>query len=433
MKCVTSLFFLIFIQIFTPNASNAAENSVDKDQGAHLYKNINKVNNNFYTAKIPHKKLWLVMERINDRNHSYWLDYMTHQSNPRSVVSAGNGMTTGDGSLHARRVLNEISYKDCEVWVAYITKGGRPEKQGDDPFSYEPKQAFLNGIYKDGIEMFVTVTSTPKALITSHMGVAASVESFRIGRTKGTSIDLHSFAAKVMLMRNPERKYMVNAPVLAMEKIFLSAIPGSVFVGTREKRDFIVKIWEQLPPKKWKNEYRGRITDWVRKRAEEECSKLQGWLDEELGKHPEEKGQLIETYGKSLKLVRMEGEKFVVSDDKIAKEVERYLKVMGDQSSAIPFLDLMKTHPPILSVNEGFQESPHDDFPLQLRKKSKIFDNFSIFDPQNPLEVSLSVQKDNKDYSWMFKEDGPFEPAGDTHFIVVKLDDLANAKLVEPM
>ena len=38
-----------------------------------------------------------------------------------------------------------------------------------------------------------------------------------------------------MLRRNPSRRYMVNAPIYAMEEILKKSLPaGSVFIGTRE-------------------------------------------------------------------------------------------------------------------------------------------------------------------------------------------------------
>ena len=50
-------------------------------------------------------------------------------------------------------------------------------------------------------------------------------------------MDLHSFAAKVMLLKNLHRRYMMNAPVPAMEELISKGLPdGSVFIATRERK-----------------------------------------------------------------------------------------------------------------------------------------------------------------------------------------------------
>jgi hypothetical protein len=45
---------------------------------------------------------------------------------------------------------------------------------------------------------------------------------------------LHALAAKVMLIRNPARLYMVNAPTAEMERIIATFVPQT-FVGTKEE------------------------------------------------------------------------------------------------------------------------------------------------------------------------------------------------------
>jgi hypothetical protein len=76
------------------------------------------------------------------------------------------------------------------------------------------------------IKMFVTVTSSLNAIFITYMGVTASIEGVRSG-TRGISFDLHSFAAKIMLMRNPKRLYQINQPVLQMGNILIKAIDAA--------------------------------------------------------------------------------------------------------------------------------------------------------------------------------------------------------------
>lgn len=53
-----------------------------------------------------------------------------------------------------------------------------------------------------------------------------------IERKLGRSMDLHSFAAKVMRIVYPNKKYMLNAPAKAVANIFLKKMPkGTIFVG----------------------------------------------------------------------------------------------------------------------------------------------------------------------------------------------------------
>ncbi len=144
--------------------------------------------------------------------------------------------STLDGSCHFMEVLNEVYLVKNEVWAAYITKADFPIKICEGLGFYSP-EFFHNqdDRFAKDIEMFVTVTSSPHAYITSHMGIASTLEGLTT-RQKGTSLDLHSFAAKVMLNRNPDRRSMVNAPVFAMEQIIIKALPNDIFVGTRQMR-----------------------------------------------------------------------------------------------------------------------------------------------------------------------------------------------------
>ena len=89
------------------------------------------------------------MERLSGANHSKWVAFIQEQLTGRTEI-------LGEGALHFRKVLSEVSYKDNEIWVASL---------------YDTKNS--------NIVMYVTVTSSPDALITSHMGIAKTKEAFQ--------------------------------------------------------------------------------------------------------------------------------------------------------------------------------------------------------------------------------------------------------------
>ena len=209
-----------------------------------------------YVAKIKNQNLWLVMERVDNNNIDSWKRYATVQKDLRVTTFASKFEKKFNdvGSQHFYKVLHEVPRDKNEVWVAYITSDLNA-KSTDISYCYnadvleeyykaiysaKQQTAFKPTKFNEHLKMFFTVTSSPNALVTSHMGISASAEGSISGRPKGISVDLHSFAAKVMLIRNPDRKYMINAPAFAMEKIMVDSLPkDAVFVGTREMKKTI--------------------------------------------------------------------------------------------------------------------------------------------------------------------------------------------------
>ncbi len=451
-----SLFLLCGV-ILTPFTnpvfgSNFQENS---EQQHYSNPNVQKGGDDFYYGRMKSqtgKELWLVMERVDKDNQSLWMEYISVQSHPRAINFAADSKgkdgqplqkgTTGDGSCHFKRVLNEISYGDNEIWVAYITRAATLPKKityygsgfdGDTMFYTTDHLYNKDGLDKHGhrfakdIEMFVTVTSSPNALITSHMGIATSIEGVRT-RQKGTSIDLHSFAAKVMLMRNPKRKYMVNAPVFAMEDIIAKALPDDTFVGTRQMRQTMQQV-QGVGQKEFAylkgNDIRSQLKQKATDKAEMENRSLERKIGQKEGHETKEelRKNAIKYLGSDLVEMGDRG-KFIVSKDKIESE---YLRELKDRflwfknpyhfspakmrgTSGIEFLNFMEQHPPIISITDESDQK-----------------NFTIFDPGNPESRWLTFNNSNSsDYKWIF--DGPFLPAGLTHYMAVDLVALAKSK-----
>jgi hypothetical protein len=240
------------INLLPLNPLNKDESKVPKHSdivwpGPRGYKII-EINPNLYTAKIPNENLTLVMERVTSDNYLKWQIYADWQSNPKDTryLEKNYGINIQQGTEWFEKVLKESSYTNNEIWVAYITTSPSPTAIPDSMYIY---RGFGNSTdFAEGIQMFLTVTSSPNAKITSHMGIAASAEAVASGRRpRGISLDLHSFAAKVMVTRNPELRYMINAPATAMEKIMLKGLPaGAVNVGTKEMLA-IMNIWKTNP------------------------------------------------------------------------------------------------------------------------------------------------------------------------------------------
>jgi hypothetical protein len=94
-----------------------------------LSENMRKVDDNFYTGKIPGKDLCIVMERVNDANIQLWRRYAEIQSSPYVADQASqrcdiNGQLFQKGSLidgsgHFKKILETVPYNVHEVWVAY--------------------------------------------------------------------------------------------------------------------------------------------------------------------------------------------------------------------------------------------------------------------------------------------------------------------------
>lgn len=426
---------------------------------------VQKMSDDFYIGKIPGKELrggkelWLAMERVTDDNIASWKKYIKIQTMPRGIGVAfaridenGKAMQKGmlgDGSYHFKAVLDEVSYTENEIWIAYITKASLPQKIPAIPdfhptWGYDPVYACENsnnlckgGAFMANLEMFMTVTSSPNALVTSHMGIASSIEGTLSRRTKGTSVDLHSFAAKVMLERNPHRECMINAPVFAMEKIMIDALPNSVFVGTKEMEE-IMKERQNVNEEEFARKESENIRLLLKSEAEKFLDSINQNLDLQLDwarrglikGHTEEsirKKHIGDLPTNSLVEMGEEG-KYVISESKIEEALPKKIdeefiqyknpfhfspeKNIRDRSAS--FLQLMEKCPPLLSVDG----------------ESIIRRSATIFNHNNPMHPCLTIIEGNRDYQWMFQS--AFKPHASTHYMVVDLAALANSRVVEP-
>ncbi len=425
------------------------------DPGYNLFPEIKKVNDNFYVGKMKGRDLWMVMERVHEWNVLDWQNYAKVQSNGHVVNYSANFMKNfnSDGVAHFAKVLNTVSFDtsspwevhklwiDNEVWVAYVTGDAHPMPiEKSKMFNYttenvlDQKIAFAKNLY-----MYVTITTSPKALITSHMGVSASAEGLAKG-VRGISMDLHSFAGKVMLMRNTDRKYMINAPASAMEKIIIQGLPAnSVFAGTKEmavKVEERLKFNEEEVREGFKREvedikdklfHGGNLSEWSYKIVQKpwDLSKLESKVRELKQKLQEKEIEESEFKEKFNDL--MVGERNFDIGKAYGKDLTSWYNPysfdgwQAEESKGFKGIEnmnkLFEEHPPLLSVDG--------------ERGKWIKNSCTVFDKKNPNQPWLTITKGDPNYDWMFTE--TFGPAGVTHYIVVDLEALAKAKALDPL
>jgi len=360
-----------------------------------ISRNVQKVNDGFYVGQFPGQDLRLVMERVDSTNIQSWNRYADIQTDSRVHNYVLDNHTTRDtnghlvrppslitGSGHFNEVLKTVDYSVNEVWIAYVTKAGTPEKIPDMTHYSGDNAVDKDHPFAKNIEMFVTVTSSPDALITTHMGVAGSLESVG-NRSKGISVDLHSFAAKVMLLRNPTRKYMVNTPADSMEMIFAKALPGSFHAGTIEMQE------------KMKKRQDISMDEFANVILPKQSKKIQ-----EIAKtNPDDmrvmKAQLLEKFSLDKKY-------------HFYKNPYPFPSAKDQNMAGKEFLEFMEKHPPILSKQK---------------------DRMVIFNPQTS-ESDITIMNGCKGYEFMNKR--VFKPVGSTHYVAVDLLALATSKELGP-
>lgn len=220
-----------------------------------------------------HEGIYGVVEQVTEENKESWINYFTVQNNPRVVSFAAtykSGIqkgSIGNGAGYAKSVLENTRLPN-QNYIAYITSN--PVLRPTDRHSYfrysaddieEVRQGiwvnkkediehwiqnrditlerFSGNRFARDIKMYVTITTSPDALITSHMGITATAESVLTGRPKNISITLHALAARVMQEINPKKQYMLTVPVHHMTMLLARALPTDLFYGTIEEKRYV--------------------------------------------------------------------------------------------------------------------------------------------------------------------------------------------------
>lgn len=408
--------FGIFACVFTQDQSWGMERATSECS----YPGVRKINENFYAGKFVKDSLplLLIMERVDERNHGLWQGYMNVQANPRlsCLVQAtfpnmkGNPL---DGSSAANAVLlGNAYYKKYEIWMAYITKASEACPIPDTMKNYNC--ASVSGCmvgenegadFARDILMSVTVTSTPNALLTTHLGISGSLETMG-KRPGGLSMYLHAFAAQVMLMRNAERKYMINAPVPAMLQIMLKekSLQGSVFVGTREMQQTLKELSQKTDEELEESLDIGDMFNSSFMDKDDWREHVQRMAVDELNRCSDLS---------SSKFLDTEGYEVRISPQKVRNEAKRKFMLRlrcpyGSCNGFESLLTLIAQNPPIFSAT----------------CEKKVLKSFAVGDGEK-------IAWQNPVYGWMFES--VYGPLGDdTHYVLTDLRALANCRTFVP-
>ncbi len=229
---------------------------------------VKKVNEYLFIGK-KEPGLFFVMERVDlsvpNSRLDFWTQYVLEEkknhdryrqewANDRIPNKEGfirfesrfqnlnGGLTSFESSVKNHNLNNEL-------WIAYTS--AKEIQKADE-------------ITPDDVEMMVTILTDKDSPMVIHMGItrcfhyllkAMETERTRESRKKLTeeqrqergitipsedefklhgslSMGLHSFAAKVMRIRDEKKLYMITAPVPKMTEIMLKALPAHVYVGT---------------------------------------------------------------------------------------------------------------------------------------------------------------------------------------------------------
>lgn len=249
------LAFLMIFALSLPFVSSQiveSSQSFEEGKSQKYVAGVKKINDYLYIGK-KEDGLYFVMERIDEAvpnsesRLQFWRNYVKSENSghgnykkawsqrdgnlPRGfLLFPGRAGRLDDGLYSFEESLNKY-YTNNELWVAYVS-------------TLEPKKA--DDIQADNIEMAVSIMTNPEAPMVVHMGISRSfnyllnaldevekeTQKRKFPLHKDLAMGLHSFAAKVMLLRDPQKIYMVTSPVPMMRDIMTKAISKDhAFVG----------------------------------------------------------------------------------------------------------------------------------------------------------------------------------------------------------
>ena len=233
------MFYLLWAAEAPLNVVSRTVQTVAQEQESWPSKVV-KLDENHYIGK-EDEGMFFVMERVRPENVDAWIKY---GETSLSLDYNNGGLSAFIGSLKTMyKGTDEITkqnqdlYSEAENWICYATSLNPKEKLIDITTIFPEGQDIGLREKTDFIKMTMIVISTPEALLTGHMGISKNPDTFyekksSLGARKYLSLSLHSFGAKVMLLRNPNRFYMTSAPMSEMLKIIGNNMPPySVFMG----------------------------------------------------------------------------------------------------------------------------------------------------------------------------------------------------------
>jgi len=448
-----ALFLLTFFT-FTANAYA----SLEQDPGEHLYPNMKKITDTFYKAEeiINGKHYYVCAERLTSANLHLYRNYFAVQGN-ETLNKMPLPSTMGihqlqQGSIFAHHALREALSIDEEKWVIYVTDDPHSAGITADMQNYnvdhlmrilEKQQIGAEFNFANHIKMFVTATTSPDAFAVSPVGIAASIESFFLPDSpKDIAIDyVLANMARVMLKRNPDRLYMINAPMLMLEKKLAHKLPpASVFVGTKEMHarlkklrdltleDFRTQQEKYISSNTYKMEHEIRRAYFYANEAlhvQKITSEIEIKIAAIANGADKEAIEVLNFCAENLSKGWLKADSAKQKEYTIRKLYEEYRNpyIFGKINKVEEMLEFMEKYPPILST-DGF-DAEYGDF--------YINQHFTIFAAPDSNVPVLDVYISNYMYDWLFRRRpyGPYEGGG-THYVVVDLKALANYSLKDP-
>lgn len=394
----------------------------------------------YYVGKTKGRNLWNTMELVTADSLPAWRKFADVQfeigkSSRVSKAILPRGAPLAEGSRHFQLVLDQLSITKNELWIGYVvavpyltndsSKLSYYDRTFLDKFIEQKNSASGKNDFAKALKRFVTVTSSPKAKIISSMGISTAVESVHAPE-KDTAMDLLSFIAKVMRMKNPDRRFMIHAPTPFMAMTLIKHVKP-VYFGTRETLDSYNYL-KKLSFEEYK-EYLLRNNDPTAKDVEDSAKlQLQVYMGKlKAGKTKQEVSALFQKDGFAKGFLEEDSTGFSISSQKVKEAIERALKDQYEGSAEGHWeypaykghVDDMESfiakHPPIISVDN----------------KKRVEASMVIYDPQEQLKPWLTIEKGDPDYDWIFTE--PFDATGFTHYIAVDLKALAESRQLDSL
>ncbi len=233
-----SILWLLLISLFSGwDAQGAAAKDIEQKAQAH-YAGVTKVNDDLYVGQAaddggkPIDKFYLGIERVKNDTLGEWIKFADNELHQCLAETVPNFSEEGVEFFHyvLSDFKTELIKPSNEVWVAYVS---------DAPTE---KRGIIHSL--DRIKMYVSVTTSADALLTSHVGISRTFKEAKIKKEHrlrpDESMHLHSFAAKVMKERNPKRAYVFTFPTDVMRDIFINKLPkGALFIGDNIYAEFL--------------------------------------------------------------------------------------------------------------------------------------------------------------------------------------------------
>lgn len=158
--------------------------------------------------------LHFYMTKVVDDNVSIWSAYAYNESNlaPNFSLSTNHNFdvakSKSDIGIEAfKRSLQDYNNFETEVWVAYAAN-----KIIDIPSKPEL------GV----VEMFVTSATSEHSVFITNSGIARA-PSYNGDKHSKLAMQLHGFAAKIMLQMHESLSYMINSPAYKMMEIIVDS------------------------------------------------------------------------------------------------------------------------------------------------------------------------------------------------------------------